>query len=174
MRLLSKWTLVVQCSALGMVRYTKKARRVVFYAAEEAMRDMSNEVTPQHLLDGLLRADKPVAVRFGLPTIGWVHDELSNVRHESQKAIGLALSEGAEQVISIAAEERERLGHKHTGTEHLLLGILRSRSDAARLLHQQGVTIDRVRKLVSQHRLAIEWGCARRLADSQLLGERNC
>jgi hypothetical protein len=57
MRFLSKWSLLLQCSAAGMVRYTKKARRVVFYASEQAIRDMSNEVTPQHLLVGLLRAD---------------------------------------------------------------------------------------------------------------------
>jgi ATP-dependent Clp protease ATP-binding subunit ClpC len=133
-----------------MVRYTKKARRVVFYASEEAMRDMSNEVTPQHLLVGLLRADESLAARFGLPTIDWVHDELRKTPHERRQATGLALSEGARRVIVMAAEEREYLHHKHTGTEHLLLGILRSGSDAARLLEQQGLIVDRVRQLVSQ------------------------
>ena len=158
MRFLSKWSLLLQCFAdSGMVRYTKKARRVVFYASEEAMRDMSNEVTPQHLLVGLLRADESLAAHFGLPTIDCVHDEFRKTPHECRQTTALALSEGARQVVLMAAEEREYLRHKHTGTEHLLLGILRSGSDAARLLEQQGLTTDRVRRLVSQHRLAVEW-----------------
>lgn len=160
MRFLSKWSLLLQCSAAGMVRYTKKARRVVFYASEQAIRDMSNEVTPQHLLVGLLQADESLAARFGLPTIDSVRNELTRTPHERRPATGLALSEAARQVILLAAEEREHLCHKHTGTEHLLLGIIRSGSDAARMLERRGLTIDRMRHLVSQQRLAVGWETA--------------
>jgi ATP-dependent Clp protease ATP-binding subunit ClpC len=143
-----------------MVRYTKKARRVVFYASEQAIRDMSNEVTPQHLLVGLLRADESLAARFGLPTIDLVGNEFTKTPHERRLATGLALSEAGRQVILLAAEEREHLCHKHTGTEHLLLGIIRSGSDAARMLEQRGLTIDRVRHLVSQQSQAVGWETA--------------
>jgi ATP-dependent Clp protease ATP-binding subunit ClpC len=160
MRFLSKWSLLLQCSAAGMVRYTKKARRVVFYASEQAIRDMSNEVTPQHLLVGLLRADESLAARFGLPTIDLVRNELTRTPHERRPATGLALSEAARRVILLAAEEREHLRHKRTGTEHLLLGIIRSGSDAARMLERRGLTIDRVRHLVSQQSLAVGWETA--------------
>jgi len=156
MRFLSKWSLLLQCSAVGMVRYTKKARRVVFYASEEAMRDMSNEVTPQHLLVGLLRADESLAARFGL-TVDRVPKELTKAPHECRTATGLALSDTAREAILLASEEREHFGHKHTGTEHLLLGIIRGGSDAARMLEQRGLTIDRARDLVSQRSLAVGW-----------------
>lgn len=149
MRFLSKWRLLLQCSPAGMIRYTKKARRVVFYACEQAIRDMSNEVTPQHLLAGLLRADESLAARFGLPTIDLINNELRKTPFEPRPATSLALSEAARQVILLATAERERLCHRHTGTEHLLLGIIRSGSDAARMLEQRGLTIDRVRHLVS-------------------------
>src|SRR5262249_45614168 len=36
----SKWKLLAQSSALGMVRYTVKARRTIFYAADEAIQEM--------------------------------------------------------------------------------------------------------------------------------------
>ena len=64
---------------------------------------------------------------------------------------GLALSNTAREAILLAAEERERFGHKHTGTEHLLLGIIRGSSDAAKMLERRGLTIDRARDLVSLH-----------------------
>ena len=156
MRFLSKWSLLLQCSAAGMVRYTRKARRVVFYACEQAVREMSKEVTPEHLLVGLLRADQSLAARCGL-TIDWVRNELRKAPHESRVATGLGLSEAARQVILLAAEERQHLCHKHTGTEHLLLGIIRSGSDAARMLEQRGLTIDRARDLVSQQGQAVGW-----------------
>jgi len=89
---------------------------------------MSKEVTSEHLLVGLLRADQSLAARCGL-TIDWVRNEVTKAPREFRVATGLALSEAAKQVIMLAAEEREHLCHKHTGTEHLLLGIIRSGSD---------------------------------------------
>src|SRR5260370_33617542 len=139
-----------------MVRYTKKGRRVVFYASEEAMPDMSNEVTQQHLVVGLLRADESLAARVGL-TVDRVPKELTKAPHECRTATGLALSDTAREAILLASEEREHFGHKHTGTEHLLLGIIRGGSDAARMLEQRGLTIDRARDLVSQRSLAVGW-----------------
>ena len=156
MRLLSKWSVLLQCSAAGMVRYTTKTRRVVFYACEQALQEISKEVTPEHLLVGLLRADQSLAVRCGL-TIDWVRKELTKAPRDSRVATRLAMSDAARQVISLAAEEREHLCHKHIGTEHLLLGIIRGGSDAARLLERRGLTIDRVRDLVSQQSLTVVW-----------------
>ena len=51
----------------------------------------------------------------------------------------LPLSEEAKRVLIHAAEEAERLSHKHIGTEHLLLGLLRGeKSFAARILNEHG------------------------------------
>jgi ATP-dependent Clp protease ATP-binding subunit ClpA len=53
-------------------------------------------------------------------------------------------------VLAYAAEEAERLAHKHIGTEHLLLGLLREKkSFAAQLLNEEGVTLERTRENVS-------------------------
>ena len=152
MSFLSKWKLLAQCSALGMARYTPKARRTIFYAADEAIQEMSNEVTPEHLLLGLLRADKSIHARLVVPTIDSIRKELATNRgHQRQSA--LILSRAAKRAIVFAAEEREHLSHKHTGTEHLFLGIIRAGSHAARVLEQRGITSDRVRQMLRNHKL---------------------
>src|ERR1044072_1412096 len=40
-------------------------------------------------------------------------------------SVDLPLSNECKRVLAYAAEEAERLSHKHIGTEHLLLGLLR-------------------------------------------------
>ena len=157
MRLLSKWKLLLQCSRAGMVRHTAKARRTIFYACDQAIQEMSNEVTPECLLVGLLRADRSLRARLGIPTVDSMRNELATNRHQRQPATELVLSQAARHVIVLAAEEREQFSHKHTGTEHLLLGIIRSGSDAAKVLEQRGVTVDRVRQILIRQNLGVEW-----------------
>ena len=158
MRFVSKWSLAFQCSAVWNGRYTRKVRRAIFCACEEAIRELCNEVTPEHLLLGLLQADQSLGSRLGLSTIDRVRNELTKMRHERRTASsGLALSEGARSVVLMAREEREHFVHRHTGTEHLLLGVLRSASVAATMLERRGLTVDRVHQLIRQQSLIIEW-----------------
>jgi len=139
MRLLSKWKLLLQCSRAGMVRYTAKARRTIFYACDQAIQEMSNEVTPECLLVGLLRADKSLPARLGIPTVDSMRNELATNRHQRQPATELVLSQAARHVIVLAAEEREQFSHKHTGTEHLLLGRCHNLAPSVRLFDCQRV-----------------------------------
>jgi ATP-dependent Clp protease ATP-binding subunit ClpC len=118
---------------------------------------MSNEVNPEYLLVGLLRADESLRARLEIPTIDSMRNELVTNRHQRQPVTGLVLSEAARHVIVSAAEEREHLSHKHTGTEHLLLGIIRSGSNAAKTLEQREITVDRVRQVLDRQNLGIEW-----------------
>src|SRR5579872_5525388 len=47
---------------------------------------------------------------------------------ESPTSVDLPLSNESKRVLAYAAEEAERLAHKHIGTEHLLLGLLREKN----------------------------------------------
>ena len=48
----------------------------------------------------------------------------------------------AKRVLAYGAEEAERLNHKHIGTEHLLLGLLREeKCFAAEILHERGLRL---------------------------------
>ena len=49
-------------------------------------------------------------------------------------------------MLAYAAEEAERLGHKHIGTEHLLLGLLREeKCFAAEILQERGLKLAQIR-----------------------------
>ena len=50
------------------------------------------------------------------------------------------------------AEEAERLQHKHIGTEHLLLGLLREeKCFAAEILHERGLRLSAIREELAAH-----------------------
>ena len=54
-------------------------------------------------------------------------------------------------MLAYAAEEAERLQHKHIGTEHLLLGLLREdKSFAAEILHDRGLRLSTIREELSR------------------------
>ena len=62
-------------------------------------------------------------------------------------SVDLPLSNEGKRVLAYAAEEAERLSHKHIGTEHLFLGLLREeKCFAAELLRERGVTLSTVRE----------------------------
>jgi Clp amino terminal domain, pathogenicity island component len=55
----------------------------------------------------------------------------------------------ARQIVVLAQEEAEVLGHGRVGTEHLLLGLLRAEDEAvSQILGETGVTLERVRERV--------------------------
>jgi len=64
-------------------------------------------------------------------------------------SVDLPLSALAKQVLQLAAEASENLNHPHTGTEHLLLGLLRQdQSLAGRVLRERGLDAKKVAALI--------------------------
>ena len=112
-------------------RYTQKARRVIFFGRYEASQFGSSYIETEHLLLGLLREDKALTSRL-LPA-----DALDAIRAEIQARtpprqkipanVDLPLNDECKRVLHSAAKEADRLGHKHIGIEHLLLGMLLER-----------------------------------------------
>ena len=66
------------------------------------------------------------------------------------RAVFERFTEGARQVVVLAHDEAVRLRHGHVGTEHLLLGLLRKESLAARVLDSFDVTIEEGRAQVAR------------------------
>jgi len=136
-------------------RYTEKARRVIFFARYEASQFGSPTIETEHLLLGLLREDKALTSRFlrSHAAVGAVRDQIevhSPVREKTATSVDLPLSNEGKRVLAYAAEEAERLGHKHIGTEHLLLGLLREEECfAAQILTARGVSLEHVRDEVA-------------------------
>ena len=132
-------------------RYTEKARRVVFFARYEASQFGSPYIETAHLLLGLLREDKALAglILRSNASVEPIRKEIearSPRKEYISTSVDLPLSDECKRILKYAAEEAERLGHKHIGTEHLLLGILREeRCFAAEILHARRVSLSAVR-----------------------------
>src|SRR5947209_2940223 len=131
-------------------RYTEKARRVIFFARYEASQFGSPYIETEHLLIGIIREDKGLSNRFlhsGAATIRQQVENQTTVRQSIATSVDLPLSNESKRVLAYAAEEAERLAHKHIGTEHLFLGLLREeKSFAAQIMMERGVRLSRVRE----------------------------
>lgn len=137
-------------------RFTERARKVVFYAQEEAGRLGENFVTTEHLLLGLVRENDSVAARV-LEKMGISSNDIrSEVEHQVAKSDGrlcqeMQLTPRAKRVIDLAYDEARRLDNNHIGTEHLLLGLIREGEGvAARVLERLGVSLERTRHEVAK------------------------
>ncbi|MBV9670357.1 MAG: ATP-dependent Clp protease ATP-binding subunit, partial [Acidobacteriales bacterium] len=133
-------------------RYTEKARRVIFFARYEASQFGSPYIETEHLLLGLLREDKQLTNRFlrshaSVESIRKQIEGHTTIREKGSTSVDLPLSNECKRVLAYAAEEAERLSHKHIGTEHLLLGLLREeKSFAAEILQERGLKLNGIRE----------------------------
>ncbi|MEX2262298.1 MAG: ATP-dependent Clp protease ATP-binding subunit [Bryobacteraceae bacterium] len=133
-------------------RYTEKARRVIFFARYEASQFGSPYIETEHLLLGLLREDKALANRFlrshsAIESIRKQIEGHTTIREKVSTSVDLPLSHECKRVLAYGAEEAERLSHKHIGTEHLLLGLLREeKCFAAEILHERGLRLSTIRE----------------------------
>src|SRR5271168_3489365 len=133
-------------------RYTEKARRVIFFARYEASQFGSPYIETEHLLLGLLREDKALTNRFlrshaSVESIRKQIEGHTTIREKVSTSVDLPLSNECKRVLAYASEEAERLSHKHIGTEHLLLGLLREeKCFAAEILHERGLKLVAIRE----------------------------
>jgi acetyltransferase-like isoleucine patch superfamily enzyme len=137
-------------------RYTEKARRVIFFARYEASQFGLPCIETEHMLLGLLREDKALTNRFleshaSVESIRTQIDAHTAIREKISTSVDLPLSNECKRILAYAAEESETLGHKHIGTEHLLLGVLREEGCfAAEILRERGIQLERVRKTIAE------------------------
>lgn len=138
-------------------RYTEKARRMIFFARYEASQLGSPYIETEHLLLGFLREDKTLTsqILHGPDSVQSVRREIeakTTIRENGEAPVDIPLSNESKRALAYGAEEAERLSHKHIGTEHLLLGLLREEKClAAQILHERGVRVTLVRELLHRH-----------------------
>jgi ATP-dependent Clp protease ATP-binding subunit ClpC len=136
-------------------RFTERARRVVFFAQEEAARLGENWVGTEHLLLGLVRESDSVASRILAEKLGVA---LDRIRSEIVKQVtpgpgnlgrDMQLTPRTKCVIDLANEEANALKNDYIGTEHLLLGLLREEEGlAAQVLRKLGADMENARAAV--------------------------
>src|SRR5713226_5638989 len=156
-------------------RYTEKARRVIFFARYEASQFGSPYIGTEHLLLGLLREDKALTFRFlrshaPVESIRKQIEGYITIGEKVSTSVDLPLSNECTRVLAYAAEEAQRLSHKHVGTEHLLLGLLREeKCFAAEILHERGLHLSTIREELA--RISQEKAQPQRQRESSLLSE---
>ncbi len=135
-------------------RFTERARRVVFFAQEEAGRLGENYVSTEHLLLGLVRENDSVAARIldrmGV-SLGRIRSEIERqvTRGEGRLGQDMQLTPRAKRVIDLAYDEARQLSNNYIGTEHLLLGLIREGEGlAGRVLAKLSVELEKTRKEV--------------------------
>src|SRR5918998_1575949 len=132
-------------------RFTEKARRIVFFAQEEAARLGESYVGTEL---GLLRDQASVAGRI-LEKLGVSPEQIrADIERQITRGHGnlgqdMQLTPRAKRVIDLAYEEARQLNNNYIGTEHLLLGLIREGDGlAARVLVKLGADLERARREV--------------------------
>lgn len=137
-------------------RFTERARKVVFFAQEDAAALGENYVGSEHLLLGLLREPDSVAGRIlsslGLDPDTIVQDLRRQVAHgEGRLGRDMQLTPRAKRVIDYAYDEARQLDNNYIGTEHLLLGLIRDvEGVAGRVLARAGADLETARQAIRQ------------------------
>ena len=143
-------------------RFTERARRVIFFARYEAAQFGSTTIETEHLLLGLIRENENLTNRL----LG-NHSSIESIRKEIEGRITICqkvstaldspMSNECKRVLLYAAEETERLNHRHTGTGHLLLGILcEEKCMAAQVLQQYGLRLNAIREELARSPMPVE------------------
>ena len=105
-------------------RFTEQARKVVFYAQEEALKFGEGCVSTEHLLLGLTREGDSVAARI-LDKLGI---SLNRIRTEVERQLprgdarpnqDMILTPRAKRVIDLAYDEARALENNYIGTEQI-------------------------------------------------------
>lgn len=132
-------------------RFSESARRVIFFAQEEAGRAGENYVSTEHLLLGLIKDQRSVAVRV-LATCDVSREQVREatervlVQGKGRTAKEQLLTPQSKDVIAFTYDEAAARGERSIGSEHLLLGLLREEKGvAAQVLAELGVTLEKAR-----------------------------
>ena len=139
-------------------RFTDNARSVMATANQQAQQFGHDRIGTEHIFLGLLKQDAGTGAKIlrdrGVD-IEKMLAEVDQVLKLKGKPEPAAESERpstppALQVVTYAIEEAGALNHDHTGTEHLLLGLLRETDGiAALVLANLGVKLEDVRESLS-------------------------
>ena len=162
-------------------RFTQRARRVIFFAQEEAGKRGESHVSTEHILLGLMRPEEEdstavsVLKRLNVP-VQVIRAELDREVPKVDGKLGgdMQLTPRAKRVIDLAYDSARDLNNDYIGTEHLLLGMVRegegmaaailtkhavdntSAMNAVREVHRRGGAVPGAVSLKGQDLVAID------------------
>ncbi len=133
--------------------FSSRVQIVIQYAREEALRLGHDYIGTEHLLLGLIREGEGIAVEI-LKNLGCDLDEVKKSVEDAVRTTGdtmtigdIPLTKRAEKILKMAYMEAERYKSDVTGTEHLLMALVREHEGvAAQVLLSFDVTYELVRE----------------------------
>jgi ATP-dependent Clp protease ATP-binding subunit ClpC len=143
--------------------YTKRLVEVIEYSREEASRLQNSCIGTEHLMLGVIREGKGKACRIlhsmdinmsELKKI--IEQEVRNVVDTATASLNdIVINKTAEQVLRLSMLESRQLKSAQTGTEHLLLSILRERINViTEFLEGKGIDYDMIYDRIADDKLS--------------------
>jgi ATP-dependent Clp protease ATP-binding subunit ClpC len=136
-------------------RFTERVRKILHLAHDEALRFKNNFIGTEHLLLAMIKEGEGVGAMV-LINLGIEVNELrKNIENSIQTGPGgkidVPFSNESRVCLNYAMEEAKNFGHSYVGTEHLLLGIIRTpESLGAQVLESIGVDYETVKNEIIQ------------------------
>jgi ATP-dependent Clp protease ATP-binding subunit ClpC len=133
--------------------FSSRVQMVIQYSREEALRLGHDYIGTEHLLLGILREGEGIAVEL-LKNLDCNLEDLKKAIEEAVKTtadtmtIGdIPLTKRAEKILKMAYMESEKYRSDVTGTEHLLMALIKEKEGvAAQVLNTFNVTYDAIRE----------------------------
>jgi ATP-dependent Clp protease ATP-binding subunit ClpB len=143
---------------MNMNKLTVKAQEAVQQAQQLAADHTNQAIEPLHLLAALMQDAGgivvPVLAKAEVRT-EFLEDKVMQsiaALPKVQGAGGQHISNDSQKVLQDAFAEANKLSDEYVSTEHLLLGIVASKSTAGQLIRDQGVTRDVLMKVLKDVR----------------------
>ncbi len=136
-------------------RFTERVRKILHLARDEALRTKQSFIGTEQLLLAMIKEGEGVGAMV-LINLGI---ELSELRKGIENSISMGpggkidvqLSNEARLCLNYAMEEAKNFGHSYVGTEHLLLGIIRTQGSlGAQVLESVGMDYDTLKNEIIQ------------------------
>ncbi|MFN4985379.1 MAG: Clp protease N-terminal domain-containing protein [Ignavibacteria bacterium] len=141
-----------------MNKLTVKAQEAVQQAQQLAANHTNQAIEPLHLLAALMQDAGgivvPVLAKAEVRTEFLTEKVMQSIAAlpKVQGAGGQHISNDSQKVLQDAFAEATKLSDEYVSTEHLLLGIVASKSTAGQLIRDQGVTRDVLMKVIKDVR----------------------
>jgi len=136
-------------------RFTERVRKILHLARDEALRFKQSFIGTEHQLLAMIQEGEGVGAMV-LINLGVDLNELRKNIEDSINMgpgdkIDVLLSNEARLCLNYAMEEAKNFGHSYVGTEHLLLGIIRTQGSlGAQILDSVGMDYDTVKNEIIQ------------------------
>ena len=138
-------------------KFTIKSREAIADAQDLASDRQHAEVRPIHLLSALLDQREGIVVPI-IEKLGVGVDRLKNSTQEEVDRLGrvegghLSISNNLSDILKVAQEEADSLKDEYVSTEHLLLALAASKTNAGEILRDHGVTEESVTEAMQEVR----------------------